>query len=144
VRSASADEGRPIIRDVCVIGGGSAGTAAVKNQPFEMMVDSADIARGFYRSVQTLQGRHGTFYTGAAVANADRRGASASRRDVYSNRSFDARSSNRQPIRVIASVTFFDADPSCSVRRVRSARADSLRRTRDGSLRRPRRCAHLV
>jgi hypothetical protein len=39
--------------------------------PFEMMVDSGDIAAGFYRSLQTLQGRRDTFYTGAAFQTND-------------------------------------------------------------------------
>ena len=41
------------------------------HQPFDMMVDPADIALGFDRSLQTLQGRHGTFYTGAAFQTND-------------------------------------------------------------------------
>ena len=41
------------------------------HQPFEMMVDPAEIALGFYRSLQALQGRNNTFYTGAAFQTND-------------------------------------------------------------------------
>jgi hypothetical protein len=39
--------------------------------PFEMMVQPAEIAAGFYRALQGLQGRHDTFYTGAAFQTND-------------------------------------------------------------------------
>ena len=41
------------------------------HQPFELMVGSGDIAGGFYRSLQALQGRRNTFYTGAAFQTND-------------------------------------------------------------------------
>ncbi len=39
--------------------------------PFQMMVSSKQIAAGFYRTLGSLQGRHGTFYTGAAFQTND-------------------------------------------------------------------------
>lgn len=36
------------------------------HSPFQMMVSSRQIASGFYRTLGSLQGRHDTFYTGAA------------------------------------------------------------------------------
>jgi hypothetical protein len=39
--------------------------------PFEMVVRPGDIANGFYRRLYGLQGRNGTFYTGAAFHTHD-------------------------------------------------------------------------
>jgi flavin-dependent amine oxidoreductase len=39
--------------------------------PFEMMVSSDDISRGFYTDLNSLQGRHDTFYNGAAFQTND-------------------------------------------------------------------------
>jgi hypothetical protein len=39
--------------------------------PFEMTVDAADIAAGFYRQLGALQGRNQTYYTGAAFHTHD-------------------------------------------------------------------------
>ncbi len=39
--------------------------------PFQMMVSSEQIAAGFYRTLGSLQGRHRTFYTGAAFQTND-------------------------------------------------------------------------
>jgi len=39
--------------------------------PFEMMVSSAEIAGGYYTRLNALQGRHNTYYTGAAFQTND-------------------------------------------------------------------------
>lgn len=39
--------------------------------PFQLMVQSADIAGGFYKALNSLQGRNNTFYTGAAFQTND-------------------------------------------------------------------------
>ncbi len=39
--------------------------------PFQLMVPADDIANGFYKALNSLQGRNGTFYTGAAFQTND-------------------------------------------------------------------------
>lgn len=41
------------------------------HNPFELVVPASDIAAGFYRGLYGLQGRNGTFYTGAAFHTHD-------------------------------------------------------------------------